>query len=356
MSNEDSTASQILSTLNPVSVQRGVTPHSSSPERRMYIKAGAAALASGSAVYLLRRLEHIKQQKEEVQSADRLKAYANARFPILSIDPSTRDPISEERIRSSGIKPVDEASSLPQVQKVATKWRGPPPPGSEFPMGAAFDKLKEMSTQTYHPKQVAVAVLAALAGAGAGYRIADYQEEADRNEELQAELSRKRNLVDKSMFDEYARVHGLTPKELRQKKAAANPVQDFRASYGQTSPTDAPQSRNPATGLARTGEAVAWLWILGSFALAYRSSKSFYDDNDPARRRIKQLQAVAREKAKVRQAPILADASDIPDLGPNKPKTETRSIAPVDVTTSSADKTRKAVIDKSDPYASLLGG
>jgi hypothetical protein len=145
----------------------------------------------------------------------------------------------------------------------------------------------------------------------------------------------------------------MSSDELKNKQAS---VQDFRAQYGQTGPTSAPQKREPFTGVLRASEAVAWLWILGSFALAYRSSKNFYDEKDPARRRIKDLQRVAREKAKVRQAPILADASGIPDLGPKKTSTAPPSIAATDVTTMAPDKTRKAVIDKSDPYASLLGG
>ena len=107
-------------------------------------------------------------------------------------------------------------------------------------------------------------------------------------------------------------------------------------------------------------EALWWLWAVAAFALTYRAAKTYGDIKDPARRRLKELQGVAAERAKVKNTPVLMEVSQqdpvpkpravtaepVQAALPEAPKPQPRSLA--------ADMGKAPEVDKDDPYAHLL--
>jgi hypothetical protein len=298
-----------------------LSPTNASPEKRALFHAGTLALGYGTLGFALRRIINKAEEEGRVEDASRLKAYVAARYPVVSPDPNLRDVKSEEKARALGVKPVEESPELAFVQK-----------------GAAY--------KGESPRHLALAAAATLAGGLGGWHLADFVSDTERREELDEAIAKKQNKIDKLVYKEYLRTRGL--EDPMDKKAAEEMLEEFA------------MIEKEAEGIfADVRHDVKSWWLLYAAAtavLGYKGAKAYFDKMDPNRKRIKELQEIAREKAKVKDAPVLMDESAFPELeGAVKAKGGGRKLQSVGLPGKEQTKApREALTDPKDPYANLL--
>jgi hypothetical protein len=331
-----------LNTLfNPVSTNV-YKPTATTPFGDAVTRAGSLAVGYGGLAFALRRLIQLKEQSGEKQTAEKLRSYVQARYPKISLDPSTRDTKREVKERATGASDTGYRE-LEDVQKYAAVDPSTTP---ESPLWQGIKSLAggtgtAVGKDQEHAMAKALALAGILGGAGLGWRTADQLADRQRKEELEEDLNKKQNQLEKLLYEEYQRTRGL-------EKAAARDLADVMAGQQVAEPGWNPFKTPEYVGKGvRAAEKMWWVWAAATLAMGYKLAKGHVDENDPARQRLQELQAFGRQRAKAKGAPVLLDASKFPTTaGTVKPQVKPKSHESVAL----PDKQ----VDKEDPYADLL--
>ena len=219
---------------------------------------------------------------------------------------------------------------------------------------------------THSPAHLALTAAAVLAASYGGWKLEDYISDREEGEELDTRVSETKNAIDKMVFDEIQRTRGP------QKAAALTAVCRCLEKESQYVSQDSLEDLNPGArpagdwerplfdfgGLVnlikhpfRSAETAWWVWAAATFAVSYAAAKNFGDKADPNRRRLKEIENISKERAKVHGAPVLLDESSLtPVPSVRTESSNLRSTAAVPV---QGVKT-KTPVDATDPYASIL--
>jgi len=246
----------------------------------------------------------------------------------LSIDPYLNDEEQEKELEDLGIP------ELP-VLKNADE-------------GGIIDRE---ITGRHDPAHLALAAVAAIAGGYGGWRLADYLADRGKGENLDTRISKTKNLIDRMIFKEIERTRG-PQKEAEEPSRNRNFSDHAQEGGGSNVWGSAGKLLHPGN-LGQGIMTVWWLWVAAAFALSYSASKRWADKKDPNRERLKELENISKERAKVREAPVLLDESSltgVPAFSGSPAPPAPRSIAAVPV---QGVKT-KTPVDASDPYAAIL--
>ena len=330
-----------LNTLfNPFEYDNIHKPTDPSPGRVALHHAGGLAVGYGGLGLVARKLFRYQQTQLEKTQRDKLQSFVQAQYPTISIDPNTDDAEEEEEIKQLGLAPKEASSAAWQL--------------------AAGPKRTAVKTITggQDSAHLALAVAAAIAGGTGGWQLAEYVRDRQRKQELTDRVTQSENEVDQLLHSEYRRTRGLdkqafTPAELADKYPESA---HYRGQVGAKEPSLIGALARPR-GAVQAAENLWWLWAAAAFALSYRASKVYSDNNDPNRQRMKQLEEVAQDRAKVRTAPVLMNESNLAGMTHAKPRPKPKPTTSVTVaptppaSTAFADATP---VDASDPYADLL--
>lgn len=259
------------------------------------VHGAALATTLGAATALARSAMREPSKSREGQ----LRAWAAAKHPVMSIDNSLRDSKREQKFINAGVKgPI---KGIPELGK-ESKDDDEPSLLSKIPNPLNLaGAVAGGDFSTEHPT---IALVSALAGIYGGYKLSDYVTDANRTKELESQIHAKQDNIDKLIYNEYKRTRGLSK--------AAKEI-DPESIYSTGSVVDE-LKKDPTRSLSRTGSTWYTLWVVASAALAYKYSKMYTDSQDPARAREKQLNEVARGRARQTDAPIILDASTLPDV------------------------------------------
>jgi hypothetical protein len=336
---------------NPFARKNILTPPNATAWTGALHHAGGLAVGYGGLGLLVRKVVQSSQESKTQETLQRLRAFSAARNPTLSIDPDLDDEEQEKELENLGIP------DLP-VLKAA---------GSDaFKFFNPFSRItKREATGDHDPAHMALALSAVIAAGYGGWKLQDYIGDQGREKDRDTRVSNMRNLIDKMLFEEVQRTR------LPQKAAAFVAASQFLEKEGRDFITSSSQqskdfsssgqggaSLGSAVGSVvgspiRTIETLWWLWATAAFALSYAASKRFADKADPNRVRLKEIENIAKERAKVQDAPVLLDESSFsgaPVLKGSPEPPKPRSIAAVPV---QGVKT-KTPVDATDPYASIL--
>ena len=266
----------ILNPIPPVPTEYLNTAQSTKFMLDHSLKAGLGWAGIAAGVKLLSAYKDSLGQGKDTQ---RLRSYINARYPVVSIDPNVGDTEEENKERNLGVTPV-QTMIEPDMMKAAGE-------------GEERAGLWETATsQGIHPMHPIATALAMSIGIYGGAKGVDYFLKRRRSKQLDKNIAGSRNELDKLLYDEYNRTRGLS-------KTAGDPTKKW----------------------SEAGKkAYATLFSVLFIASLY-SSKKFLDNKDPNRNRMKELQALARERAKMTDAPIMFESSKFPkDVSATKPK------------------------------------
>jgi hypothetical protein len=387
-----STATAALHTFfNPFASESETLPLGRTPTTRNLNRAAALVLGWGAASVGLRTLINYAQTTKDQDRRGKLKAYINAKYPIIS--PAVGE---EEALSELGIENVDKKASL---EKTAIEWVQP-----GWAIGAA----------------------AVLAGLYAGNRLADRLFDVRKKEQQTTEIDEQRKALDKFMYEEYLRTRGLSEAVEKQAKAAKKPsgsskgkvdvpdsptftqgaliaaaalasfyvanklgryagrqaarkvrepqgVEEFIPNEGISNDwtpvlglfgqgekqaagpkTDVPGIRGSVRQAIETGSKGYWLWVAAVFAVGYGMGKKYADYYDPARRRTKQLEEEVKRMAIVEEPPILISPEDFPTASAlMRKKPEKKRSAVLGMRSGQANPL--PLVDEKDPYAAQLG-
>jgi hypothetical protein len=295
-----------------------------SPGAAAVTRAGALAVGLGAAAALARTMT---RPQEDEKRQEKMKAWAGARYPVMSIDPDLGDAAEEEKLRSAGI---------------AKAARGDESVGQKL-ISSPADWMGQIAGGDFSVQEPGLALAAALGGIYGGYKLSDYIHDSRRKSEMDEEVRKKRNEIDKMLYEEYMRTRGLD------KKAGF-----FDNAFSNARSLPGAIAEDPLRGPYRLAAAGYGIWGVLSLALAYKYSKGYHDKNDPARARVKQLQGVARERARQRHAPVMLEAGSLPDVEQgSKTVSQAPPKRPAPITTSPG--VNRTPSDPSDPLGSLLG-
>jgi hypothetical protein len=317
----------------------------------MLYHAGTLAIGYGTLGAVVRKLVQTKQKRNTRETMKKLRAFSAARNPTLSIDPYLDDTAQEKELESIG---------LPELPVLKAAQDNPDLFAREF-------------GGTHDPAHLALAAVASIASVYGGWRLMDYSADRERGEELDTRVSETKNMIDKLVFDEIQRTRGpqksaaFTAVCGRLEKESQNmSVEDMRAKSPESTHTEV-VGENTSTGWGAAGDGVAqmainpfrsiqtgwWLWAAATFALSYAAAKRFGDSADPNRKRLKEIEDIAEERAKSHEAPVLLDESSFAPptaFSGRAGSPNPRSTAAVPV---QGVKT-KTPVDATDPYASIL--
>ncbi len=275
--------------------------------KQLVRQAGRNLLGWGGTFFALRMLLGERDKLRNKQGDKKIRSYLNARYPIVSFDPSLKDNKIEALQREIG---VDKTANVVSEG-----------------FGQVQDFVGMMGRKDRANLHLAATLAASYGGGVLGWKIADKLLDKQRERELDKKIEDNRNEMDKLMYTEYLRTRGL-PKTAK----------------------DENKHTKPASSLWRALGAAWWVWAVGSMAIAYRAGKGYMDSTDPNRKRVKELQEIAKSQAKLNENPILIGDSDfnpVSTLGALKPKKS--------VIRGAVDLPKK-IVDSRDPYAAALGG
>lgn len=338
---DGNTLIKLLNTgLNPIEyrAEKVLRIPGQSPRAAALTRGAALALGLGTATALARTM---MRDSGEDKRKEQLKAWAGARFPVISADPSLQDDAQEKRLAEAGVGDIAE---IPELDKIGQEDEGADDsmlPGVIPRLGGL---LAQIGGGTQSVDEPMVAALASAGGIYGGYKLADYIADARRKSEMENQIADRKQNIDKLIYDEYLRTRGI------QKKAQQGDM------YSHEDATKGPSVgqafwNDPARFSSRTLATGFSLWAAASLALAYKYSKDYHDENDPSRQRIKQLQTAARARAKQKQAPMFLEGGGLPEIGQGtidvKPAPPKR---PARVSTTPGINTA----DPTDPLGSIL--
>ena len=333
---------------NPLAREDILAPPNSTAQSRMLYHAGTLSLGYGGLGLVLRKMVRAQQKNETRKTVQKLRAFSAARNPTLSIDPYLDDEEQEKELENLGIP------ELPSLKAAGTD--------AGLPDKYAFD----LETTPY----LALTAAAVIASGYGGWRLSDYLEDRKREEKLDKGILKTKNMIDKMIFDEIERVRGP------QKAAALSAVCQCLEKESQRNLSlddlykahpGAPPAKDYAggehifawtTGFGnllihplRAMETSWWVWAAATFAVSYAAAKRFGDKADPNRQRLKEVEDIAKERAKVTDAPVLLDESSltpVPSVSTESSNLRATAAVPVQ-----GVKT-KTPVDATDPYASIL--
>jgi hypothetical protein len=305
---------------NPLAFGKGDLPTTmgDTPTSTALKHAAGLGIGYGSVGMLLRYLKKLKDEADVTTTDEKMKAYIEAKNPILSLDPSTRDVKREAKEKSIGVQETD-------VLKEAG-WTDP----AKSPL---------------HP---ALAIAAALAAGTGGWALADRKIDRKQQEDIDSEVAKEENKIDQLLYNEYLRTRGL------EKSAKMTLGTELISETSAPLTTGTSSSHNPLiTKGGALATSVYGVVALGLMALAHKASRSYMDANDPNRQRMGQLRAALDEKGKVRGGTQFADLSDFSKASAPKPLKSSGVSLQRKSDSKNPAKDSKAV-DPSDPYAELL--
>jgi hypothetical protein len=209
--------------------------------------AGGLALGFGTLGVLARKMQAAKEKAERKESQEKIKAYIQAKNPIISLDESTRDPVRERKLKELGVKGID----------------------TELIKSAAVDPARNPKI---HPSAQGLALLAALGGGYAGYRLADKKEDVELDAEIEERIAERENEIDRLLLEEY--------KRSRDKVASSD-----RYEGGQ--------------GIVNKTKSLYSLYAILAMAASYKAAKGHFDKKDPQRARMDELKKIMEEKSRI---------------------------------------------------------
>jgi hypothetical protein len=331
------------SLFNPFARKQRLQLGNSKPWKGMLAHVGTLAVGYGSLGLVLRKVVQSTQKSKELETMGKLKAFSAARNPTLSIDPYLDDEEQEKGLENLGIPELPSLKAAGTDAGLPDKYAAP-----------------EWETTPY----LALTAAAVIASGYGGWRLMDYLEDRKREKKLDKGILKTKNMIDKMVFDELQRTRSP------QKAAAlveAGTDAGLPDKYAETSydsrvgdggePADSPRRdwfstlKRWTEGLTHGAASMYLVYAAATFALSYAAGKRYADNRDENRKRLKDLENVSEERAKVHEAPMLLDESaDFSSFmgSPESPKSKTTEAVPVQ-----GVKT-KTPVDATDPYASIL--
>jgi hypothetical protein len=357
-----------LNTLfNPFEYENILSPPQASPFSRALHHAGGLALGYGGLAVVLRKLSQYRSDLKNKDNDDKLRSYASAKYPTVSPDPEL-DTEKEKLLEAPG---VEESEPLPELTKVAVSeaWST---------LGGPVESLAKRTVWgSQDSAHLAMATAAAVIGGMAGWKLSDYIEDLNRTKELKSRIGSTSDEIDRILYEELQKkkpIQKVADGRLTATNIGTNPYigSPSASSVGDSNEPGFMSSFLHPTRAMKGLESLWWLWAVSAFALTYRAGKTYGDLKDPNRKRIKELQSIAKERARMKDAPVLMQVGDMPE----PPKTKVVSSTPLqtkipatapaaqDVATRpmpkpqprdlEEDMGKKPEVDKDDPYAHLL--
>jgi len=317
---------------------------------------GGLALGYGGLALVARKLLQMQAEKARSKDDDKLRSYVRAKHPTLSLDPILGNLEEESEQEAPGITEKERFPELPKVAGLTGSSIG------DSVTRAGGSVVKNQITGNQDPAHLAFAVAAALAGGVGGWKLADYLADKKRKTELDSRIAGASDRIDKLLYE-----------SMNQKKAGGS--FSIKDAPNMSIPSSADAAGNPGGGfgylanprnLLHGGQIAWWMWAVASFALAYKAAKGFGDNKDPNRRRVKELQEIASDRAKMKAAPVLMEMSTVParpsvktrrvaseNIDPKTPTAAPAQVPPAGDVDKEMGKSAP-VVDKNDPYAHLL--
>jgi hypothetical protein len=334
------TTTKVLNTLFNPFTDDIVLPRGASDKQRMLIHVAGLISGYGTSAYMLKRIANAIREDNTERTEELSKSYGQARMPAFSPDLSTRDKVTEKKIEEAGYLKNASESVGSTIQRVTLAPKG----------------IYDVLSRDMNPTHLALAVAAAVGGTYGGYRLASSSDAEEDKEKIDERLAKKKQMFDKLVAQEYNR--------LRTKSA------------GEILTSEVPASKKPGIlgGTFNALNALYALWAVAGLSLGYAGMKDYMDDNDPSRKRQKELKAIRRRMAMAKGAPTLLQVQDLPEqaqeaAGKPVPKRKPKSVpieAPVRRTTlapkavedvpSAKAPSKDIPTDPQDPYAALLQG
>ena len=333
---------------NPLAREQILSPPDSTARSRMLYHAGTLSLGYGGLGLVLRKMVRSQQKNETRKTVEKLRAFSAARNPTLSVDPNLDDEEQEKELENLG------TPELPLLK-------------------AAQDNPNVISRELagrHDPAHLALAAVAVIAASYGGWKLEDYIADREEGEELDTRVSETKNMIDKMVFDEFQRTRGPQKAaalsavcQCLEKESQTNiSLDDLRRNYPASTPAkDYAGGEHIFKGLTGFGhillhplraiETSWWVWAAATFAISYAAAKNFGDKADPNRQRLKEIENIAKERAKVQDAPVLLDESSltpVPSGGTDPSRLLSTAAVPVQ-----GIKT-KTPVDATDPYAAIL--
>lgn len=352
-------STKVVNTLfNPFEHTNILSPTNATPFRKGVYHAGALAAGYGMLGFALRKLIQEKDKAGFTEDAEKLRQYANAKYPIVSMGAKPPSLAEERKRRELGVVSKEDYRELEMVDKEAGEGAIPAAGETAGPRSGLWSLLtksplgtpaRDAISANQHTTAPALALAAAVLGTAGGWQLADYVADRQRREKLKADIEAKNNKINKLVHSEFARTRGLN-KSAKQRSAS-----DYFAGKETPGESASPLGAlgagltNPA-GAARGMEALGWVVAAASLALGYTAGKTHMDTNDPARQRMKELKQIARDHARVKGAPILMDVSDLPSTEGSIKQSKVKKPR------TSVSLPGRTEVDADDPYANLLIG
>jgi len=232
-----------------------------------YLALGMVAKGAGHMLSKPSRSAHTKK----------LNAYANASQPIYSPDMNLNDADIEKTIRSYGV-PKEAATDVKgqsgTADSLADKFLNVMPSMKHPADISGF--FSGMFDPKYHPMHPAMTVTAAAGGSMLGWKLASKLLNKRREKDLDSKIEQARNEMDRLIKEQYMM-------NRREKEAAW------------VAPT------------VSAGAKTYMLYALLASIAAGVGAKAYFDDKDPARKRLKAIKQYAAEKAVVENPPVILD-------------------------------------------------
>lgn len=236
------------------------------------------------------------------QFQDKIKSFVDARYPVISPELSQTGGKNEEALAELGVPSVENLEALEKhaedvkdtpskIREAFDKFLNPIPtdPTKPLTVGNFADAF---GSRQIHPAHIAMTLAAALGGSYGGIKLGQKLTASSEESHLDKRIARARNELDILLHDEYRRTRGLD-------KNAEN-------AYG--------VEEDDRSRILKGVSAIPKLYLLyvaGIGALSYAAAKKYMDVNDPNRARIKALQEIAKDRARMNLAPqIQEDPND----------------------------------------------
>jgi uncharacterized small protein (DUF1192 family) len=225
-----------------------------------YMALGALARGAGSML----------DTQSEKKRIKKLKAYANARYPVYSPDLDLGDAADETRQRRLGLAKTAEGDRHKAMDALTIM------PNMKHPLDLS-GFLSGLGDSRYHWSHPALGATAAIAGSAIGWKLAGKLASVRANKRLDKRIAQARNEMDRLVAQEYARTRG---------KEASRWLE---STFSGTSK-------------------IYWIYALLAGLGAAVAGKKYMDDRDPARARLKAIKRYAAEKSVVKDAPVFLGA------------------------------------------------
>jgi hypothetical protein len=270
--------------------------------------------------------------RSERDRLKKLKAYANARHPVLTPDMTLEDAKRMPKERALGVQKTAEADAVKLSDVVAggiDTAKGMIPdadkrkafyerflnvmPGMEHPLDfKGFGR--SLGDQGLDPRHAAFGVGAAVVGTTLGWKLAARVAATRARKRLDKRISTARREMDRLFAEEMARTRGLGKEGLR------DPVADRGVPRKQSGPS--------FSFMSGAGK-LMWLYAALAAVSAHMATKGWMDRRDPARARLKAIKQYSAERAVVKDAPVfLAEDMGLGDSAEPVPGKASKASAP----------------------------